>query len=399
MLTYLLRALLGREKCPVCSEPFRLARAPFYCTNDASLCAPEPDSVYARLWRDPAPRPKVIAPPGPFVLKASCHACGQTSRRRLCPHCHMPLPRTVGELKSYTFALVGAREAGKSHYIAVFINQWRKILGPAMNMELTWEGEETQKRYERDFYEPVYKQKRTITATRSANASLTTRLPLIYRLTVHGKGWLGLLDTRKAVNLVFYDSAGEDLDDLSVMANVNKYIYRADGIILLLDPLQLPRVREQLDGNVLLPGENSEALVILERIGHLIRDGRVLKTTDRIKTPLAVAFSKLDAIEPLLGTGSALFAEANHTQGLDLADSNAVSGEMEAQIAKWQGNALLAQVRNNFPQHRFFGLSALGCNPDANRHIPRVLPRRVEDPLLWLLNLHGLIRSRKGGLN
>lgn len=396
MLTYLLRALLGREKCPVCSEPFRLARAPFYCTNDASLCAPEPDPVYARLWKDPAPRPKIIAPPSPFARKANCHACGQSSRRRLCPHCHMPLPRTVGELKSYSFALVGAREAGKSHYIAVFINQLRTVLGPAMNMELTWEGEETQKRYERDFYEPVYKQKRTITATRSANASLTTRLPLIYRLTVHGKGWFGLFDTRKAVNLVFYDSAGEDLDDLSVMTNVNKYIYCADGIILLLDPLQLPRVREQLEGKVPLPGENSEALVILERIGHLIRDGRVLKTTARIKTPLAVAFSKLDAIEPLLGTGSALLAEADHTQGFDLADSNAVSGEMEAQIAKWQGNALLAQVRNNFPKHRFFGLSALGCSPDVTGHIPRVLPRRVEDPLLWLLNLHGLIRSRKG---
>jgi hypothetical protein len=395
MLTYLLRTLLGQETCPVCSERFRLMQAPFYCTNDASLCAPESDAVYARLWKDPAPRSKVIAPPSPFARKAPCHGCGQTSRRRLCPHCHTPLPRTVGELKSYNFALVGAKEAGKSHYIASFINQWRKTLGPAMNMELTWEGEETQKRYERDFYDPVYKKKQTITGTRSASASLTTRLPLIYRLTVHGKGWFGLLDTRKAVNLAFYDSAGEDLDDLSVMSNVNKYIYRADGIILLLDPLQLPRVREQLACNVPLPNENSEALVILERIGHLIRDGRVLKTTDRIKTPLAVAFSKLDAIESLLGTGSALLADADHTQGFDLADSNAVSGEMEAQIAKWHGNSLLAQVRNNFPRHRFFGLSALGCNPDPNGHIPRVLPRRVEDPLLWLLNLHGLIRSRK----
>jgi hypothetical protein len=395
MLTNPLRALLARETCPVCQERFLLARAPFRCANAASLCAPEPDPVYARLWRDQAPRPKVIAPPGPFKRKALCQACGQPSGKRLCPHCHMPLPRTVGELKSYSFALVGAREAGKSHYIAVLIHHLRHRLGPAMDLELTWEGEETQRRYERDFHDPVYKQKQTITATRSAAGSMTTRLPLIYRLTVYGKGWFGLLGTRKAVNLVFYDSAGEDLDDLDLMSNVNKYIYRADGIILLLDPLQLPRVREQLASGVMLPGQNSDAFVILERIGHLIRNGRDLKPTSSIKTPLAVAFSKLDAIEPLLGTGSNLLTEADHTQGFDLADSNAVSGEMDAQIATWQGDALLYQVRKNFPRHRFFGLSALGCNPDANKHIPRVLPRRVEDPLLWLLHLHGLIQRRK----
>jgi hypothetical protein len=263
-----------------------------------------------------------------------------------------------------------------------------------MDIELRPVGDGTRQRYAQVFRDPIFKRRTTIDATRSALANVDNRRPLIYTLTVSGKNLLGMRVKRKAINLAFYDSAGEDLDSSDVMGNVNKYIYSADGIILLLDPLQLPRVRDQLGSTTALPQQNTETLDILERIADLIRTGRDLPSTRMIRIPLAIAFSKLDAVEPLIDSHYSVLSDADHTLGFDRDDSDAVSAEMEALVALWQGEALLEQVHNHFKRYRFFGLSALGCNPQADRRIPRVIPRRVEDPFLWLLSLHGLVKPR-----
>lgn len=395
MLRQLIRPLITKERCPSCSHRFRLWQTPFRCTSEANVCAPERDDRFNAIWMDPSPRGKVIDHPRPFARRAKCPSCEQLSRKRLCPNCHMELPPTTGELSSYSFAVVGAKESGKSHYIAVLIDHWRQRLGPAMDIELRPVGDATRQRYAQDFAEPIFKRRTAIDATRSALTKVGNRLPLIYTLTVSGKNLFGQRVKKKAINLAFYDSAGEDLDSTDVMNNVNKYIYRADGIILLLDPLQLPSVRDQLGSSTTLPQQNTETVDILERIADLIRNGRDLHSQKVLKTPLAVAFSKLDALEPLIEQHYSVLAESDHLRGFDQADSEAVSAEMEALIALWQGEALLHQVRNHFKRYRFFGLSALGCNPEKDKRIPRVIPRRVEDPILWLLSLHGLIKPRK----
>jgi hypothetical protein len=394
MLKRLIRPLIRKEKCPACSHRFWLAKAPFRCTSEASICAPERDNAYAKIWKDTTCRGKVVDPPRPFARRAKCHSCGQQTHKRLCLNCHMELPPTIGELASYSFAVVGAKEAGKSHYIAVLIDHWRNRLGRAMDIELRPVGDGTRQRYAQVFRDPIFKRRTTIDATRSALANVDNRRPLIYTLTVSGKNLLGMRVKRKAINLAFYDSAGEDLDSSDVMGNVNKYIYSADGIILLLDPLQLPRVRDQLGSTTALPQQNTETLDILERIADLIRTGHDLPSMRMIRIPLAIAFSKLDAVEPLIDSHYSVLSDADHTLGFDRDDSDAVSAEMEALVALWQGEALLEQVHNHFKRYRFFGLSALGCNPQADRRIPRVIPRRVEDPFLWLLSLHGLVKPR-----
>ena len=42
-----------------------------------------------------------------------------------------------------------------------------------------------------------------------------------------------------------------------------------------------------------------------------------------------------------------------------------------------------------------FGLTALGCHPGRDQQVPRVLPRRVEDPFLWLLHQHRLLPAAR----
>jgi len=390
-----MRALIAHfrtETCPYCFEQFKLTQTPFRCSSPPARCTPEPDPVRERAWEDSAPLGRVLPGEGGFKREARCEACGQTSRKRLCPHCHMELPHTMGHSRNLIFAVIGAKAAGKSHYLAVLIQQLRKEIGPELDMLLTPLDDATIRRYREDFYQPVYEEGQTIRATTSALANRRVQMPLVYSLTFT-RTRLGRRTITGSVTLVFFDTAGEDLNDTDVMNTVNKYIYRSDGIILLLDPLQLPRVRDRLDGRVDLPDRNTETTEILSRTINLILNGRKLSPDSMIATPLAVAFSKFDAVRELVDPQFQLLADSDHRSGYDIQDFEAVNSEMQALVREWSDQPIVHEVQTRFKNFGFFGLSALGCNPHEDR-IPRVLPRRVEDPFLWLLHQERLVSSR-----
>ena len=53
-------------------------------------------------------------------------------------------------------------------------------------------------------------------------------------------------------------------------------------------------------------------------------------------------------------------------------------------------------MRLNYKDFRYFGVSALGAEPDyenATVAAGGVRPHRVEDPVLWLLSKAGTVRS------
>jgi hypothetical protein len=342
---------------------------------------------------------RVLPAEGGFRREQSCPACGQRSRKRLCPHCHMELPHTMGQFRNLIFSVIGAKDAGKSHYLAVLIEQIRKHAGPDLGMLLEPLNDHTIRRYRESFYEPIFRHGTVIRGTISALSDRKVQIPLVYTLTFTGKDLFGRRAIKGLVTLVFFDTAGEDLNDQDTMSTVNKYIYRSDGIILLLDPLQLDRVRDHLDGSVPLPSRNTDAADIVTRVTHLILERRGLSPDARISTPLAVAFSKFDAVEPLVDPQFQLRSDPDHRSGFDEADFHAVNAEMQSLLAEWDGRALQKQIESRFERFGFFGLTALGCNPHGDQKIPRVLPRRIEDPFLWLLHQHGLLPAarRLGG--
>lgn len=379
----------SQQICPFCFDPFRLRNTPFRCINPPSRCSHEKDSIREERWGDRLPLGKVIEPRGLAPSGLECEDCGRKSWQRLCPSCHMELPRTLGKFPNMIFAIIGARQAGKSHYIAVLVEQLRQQVGPQLGVLLESLGDETITRYKEDFFDKVYKRGEVIEGTRSSLTSASR--PLVFTLTFEGKNFLGRSGIKSVISLVFFDTAGEDLDDEKVMDTVNKYIYRSDGIILLLDPLQLDPVRDQLGDSVDLPEVSTETRDILTRTTRLIERGRGLSPSKKIETPLALAFSKLDALGPILDPQLQLHADADLRDGYDQADFEAVNAEMEALLESWGQRSLVHQARTRYAHLGFFGLSALGCNPGPDKRIPSVLPQRVEDPFLWLLHHHGLL--------
>ncbi len=386
-----------REFCPYCFELFHLRDTPFRCTSPAPRCPPEIDSVRERAWGGKVATPlgRVLPATGRFVATMSCPACKESSKKRLCPSCHMDLPHTVGEFRNVTLAIIGAKEAGKSHYLAVLIERLRNHVGPAMGFVLAPLNDHTIRRYNADFYDPLYRQKTVIRATASALADAKVREPLIYSLSFTGKGFLRPKRISQVVTVAFFDTAGEDLNDQDTLSVVNKYIYRSDGIILLLDPLQIEHVRANLRDGSALPSQNTETADIISRTTNLIVQGKGLSMETVIPIPLAIAFSKFDAVNELVDPQMQLNADAKHDGGYDLEDFEAVDGEMRALLESWHGRTITSQAEGRYKKVGYFGLTALGCNPHSTNKVPIVMPRRVEDPFLWLLHSHGLIATAR----
>lgn len=386
--------------CPYCFEKFQASEILFRCLNpDPSRCAPEEDeplAVYQRLTVTPK-LGRTFSAGGGWWSRPSVAACqcGVKTSKLVCPHCHNELPSQFGSTGSRTIALIGAKESGKSHYIAVLINELTNRVGMSFNASLNALDEQTRQRYKQDFRRFIYVDRVTIPPTNSARANMNVRYPLTYRFSIKRRGLLPF-DGLRVSSLSFFDTAGEDLDQLDLMSTETKYLANSDGIIFLLDPLQIPAVRGLLGSTAQLPSENTDPQEIIGRAASLVRQMRQMGPTQKIKTPVALAFSKLDAIRPLFEPGSPVHEASRHDGRFDVTDAQRVNDNMRAYLSQWVGPGLDLFLQHNFESYSYFGLSALGSSPDVQGRLPSgVAPFRVEDPLLWILYRLGIVPGRR----
>ena len=368
--------MAGKFLCPRCFELQSLDSIEYICSNTSttSKCQHAID----RMPQHPANAKKPV-----------CEECGQPLVTKVCPKCGGELPLNIGTAKSYPIAIIGAKETGKSNYVAVLINQLKNEIGRAFNCPLMACGDKTLNRYRTEFYDPLYRHR---TCVRGSDAGDVD--PLIYSLIFQRKGGLFKKAVNDAVSLTFFDTAGENLNSLASMQTFNRYLYHSSGIILLLDPLQLPAVRDELQGKIRLPEENTDVNTILNRTIEIIRTGSGLTDlSKKIDIPIAIAFTKIDAVDELLDPASCLKNDSAHIRkGLfDKIDFEDANNEMQSLVESWLGMELYQTVSTQFSNFAFFGLSALGSNPDMDNKIPKFRPFRVADPFLWILSQEQII--------
>src|SRR6185437_6646309 len=115
---------------------------------------------------------------------------------------------------------------------------------------------------------------------------------------------------------------------------------------------------------------------------------RLLKQNRRgrgaIGKPIAVVFTKLDALWHTFDDGSPLRATSPRSGVFDEADSLNVHEEIRHLLRSWEGSQIDLILRNHYPRHRFFGVSALGQPPTHANDVAAsgIQPYRVADPLL-----------------
>ena len=370
--------------CPYCFNIYPVNEVGFRCTNthcdDYNQPFEQPDGGRGLLGGR-----KVIT-------SAACPTCGQESYKRICPYCDFELVHDAGLTDEYTVAVIGGRAAGKSMYIASLIHRLRNEVGLNFQAGVGAMTDQTRERFQRDFEIPLFQEKRLLPMTQSAGVDAQVKEPMIFRITFAGAR------RSKAVNLVLFDTAGEDMQSLDTLSQEARYICFADGLIFLLDPLQIGAVRDQLiDSEVEVPPRlpGAQPKLIVERLRQLYERQFKLKPTRRIKKPVAFTLAKVDALFGMLDPASGLLRTGEHFGYLNRVDVQSIHTEITSHLLSWMGPDFDNFVKANFSNYHYFGVSALGQPPKKGAsQLEGVAPHRVEDPLLWIFREFGLIKER-----
>lgn len=360
--------------CPYCFDEFPLGKMRFTSYSGGAIVQARYSWLH-RLLRRP--------------LKIPIDSQGRRLTRKLCPHDNdHDLPFTAGSQASLVIGVIGAKYSGKSHYVASLVERLESRTGADMRASLLPVTDETSTRYQHDFYDPLF--------AKSLELPVTVGVPppLIYDLTLD-ESLFGEKRNR-AVTLALYDTAGEELENPDRVREVVKYLGCASGIMFLVDPLQVPEVRELLPPSVQPPEleRNAAPQQIISNVLQLLEDGEIVATNAPLSIPVAVVLTKCDVLRDagLIEANRLWNIEKRHIGYFDVKAHEDMNSMMGEYLQRWS-MATFRHVETRFSRHAFFGVSATGCASEKSR-FEFISPWRVEDPLLWLLAELGVVPTR-----
>lgn len=386
----------SRRVCPYCYATFVEREIRFRCTGQAGpageRCAPTEDMVHRGQLGHRERLPPVFSADGRRP-QAQCPDCAAASTKHVCPTCHTQLPVSFGKMPSRMIALVGARDAGKTVFMTVLIHELMNRVGARFNAAVGGSDDHTRHRFVTDYEQPLYGESRLLAATRRTGVA---REPLVFRFTTQRLGLTGRQPHHTLLS--FFDTAGEDLTTADSVETNLRYLTNADGIILVLDPLQMAGARQLAPTGTRLPAPARPAdqpIHMLERVTDLLLRGQG-SARRLLRTPLAVCFTKMDALHDELANGTPLRRPQPSAAHVDESDGQDVHAQIQQLLHRWDGGHIDSHVTNHYRTSRYFGVSALGESPTSDNRVAgeAVRPYRVPDPFLWLLGTFGIIPTR-----
>lgn len=366
--------------CPYCWHSFKVDRLLLHCSE---VCA-----VGDRLY---------------FTVKESAQGnCPHGRRplpRRFCPDadCHRALLREYLDNEGRNVAVIGSAAAGKTTYIGVLLHELQgRVAGQFNGMALDLLGDESRRNYRERFADPMFERGEAVRKTARLDVGSNLE-PLIFTLKIPTRG--PFRNGLQSIISVFYDAAGENVLTTQSMDPLSRYLETAGGIVVLIDPLQMPRLSGHYGGGPpdrVQGRTDTDQRAVIQRLGELLRES-AKKRQDKLQVPLAVAITKIDLLRGSLEAESPLRRMPNHSGHYDEDDGVDVHEELRAWLDQWYGPEFDNTVSANFSVYRYFGLTALGAQPrDDVRLAPSgIHPYRVEDPMLWLLAQFGSIKRVK----
>lgn len=393
--------------CPYCYHTINQARLAHQCLGRGvpggpPKCTRSVDQRRAELTNVsvPAYPTYVVAPRGLLgpPRQAPCPHCGGPSGVRACPVCHTPLSSTFAQSRSPLVGMVGGKGAGKTVYLSVLHHELRTAVRRRFRADIRLAGDQqggagSPRQWLENFEEQLFGQGKLFAQTTSAADGLRAPVVIEWRQPRRGFGRERLATTV----LSFYDAAGEDLTSQE-QVHTQAYLGVADGLVLLLDPWQLPGALERIDVPPEAVRDAEPPLEVLTRITELLRVAHGVRASRRVTVPLAVVFAKMDAFFPVLGGNHPLLAAPPALPGYDEVSGMDTHEQVRAMLHDYGADDIDAHLDLNYAAFRYFAVSALGAAPDyaAETVDARgVQPFRVEEPLLWLLHRFGTIeRSR-----
>ena len=339
----------------------------------------------------------------------------RVGRNPVCPECNAPmtnmacpnpdcrvraLPTDFDKFDEYVYlTLVGPKAVGKTVYMTMLTEKISRIFRDNYRYSVS--------------LDPMSRENQTIERSGLYDnhvmpnyTSVGNQKPIILRFRFSG------VSTKKPrIVLVIQDTPGEIYTNARSYEIHNPpfsdYLQKSDGILFLVDPLQMEAVRDCIALED-LPDDNIGELGglfnnVLEQFSSEIK--RREENVDRngkIKTKLATILMKVDAIdrEPLnegeeailIGSDSLIRRSAGT---IDLDGLNMISQEIEEYVEE-NADGLATAIEAGYERgcFKFFAVSALGTSPTRDENNNTIIPNnpipfRIADPIIWMLSATG----------
>lgn len=398
---------MAKASCPYCYHRIDLAKLWFQCTGRATpgrdRCRREPDADRKRLTGFAGAVYPTFAPPetrNPLPQRlALCPACGGSSGIRACQVCHTPLPANFADSRSPLIAMVGGKNSGKTVFTTVLVHELRHNIRRRFAADISFAGDRqgggdiSVTGWMENYENALFGESKLFAQTNSAADGLKVPLVLQWRQARRSLG----REVHQTSTLSFYDAAGEDMTSQEFV-NAQAYLAAADGLIVLLDPFQLKGAQDRIAIPRMAQRDAEPPYNVLSRITELLRNSHGIGVRRKIKIPVAVVFSKIDAFFPVLGEGHPLLTQPATGPFYDESNGSDTDEHMRALLTELDSDDIDAHLRAHYKTFRYFAVSSLGAEPDyehARVSAGGVRPFRVDEPLLWLLSLDKIIESRK----
>ena len=401
--------------CPFCFEEFHLSEAPTRSSESDALFPDEHMRGFLGLAYPPE-MPLVTQPPQNWFLKSVrkfhlplCREITPQSQIRICPHCHLYLPQALANWnrKSNIIAIIGSRSSGKSNYFGVLLKLLETRYAAELNFgfrpQMTFDIHEmrrmdSRKLYERRYGKRLFRDHRVIQQTERSEVDADIKIPLIYRLTlsrlIRGKERL------KAIDLVIFDAAGEDLSSMRNFHTFGRYALNASGIIVMVDPFRYPaifnRLPPEMRSKIPAPDEiGGNPSEIIDYFLSYKTNESAMRPDEKIQTPTALVLTKADMLRSIMPRESqSIFHETNHHGGFNRKACERKSEQILHFLEENGAGDLTANMLTQFQNCAFFGVSALGTLPEGESIPKQIRSINVVDPLLWILNQLKYLNSK-----
>jgi hypothetical protein len=383
-----------KTACPFCFTIIDSSGLWFQCSGRGNKeCTVATDDERIRLTGNTTPSyPSFARPKGRGVSAAMCPVCGGEAMRRACPACHTPVPIDFVGTVNPMIGLVGSKGSGKTVLMTVLVKQLREQIAARFNADIRIatdnpDGQQGIAAYRRQREVPLYGEDRDLPPKTDRFSQRQYATPIVLR-------WRA----KKPTMLALIDSAGEDLGD-EASTHTLQYLKACEYLIVTLDPFALPSARARIN----LPKDAQQVddevpIDVVANITAFLRTYHKVAPNKKVKVPVAIAFTKIDAFYPVLDPGNPIMASAPGLPAYDETDGQQVHEQMRALLTEWDASALDRHLEQTYQNYRYFAVSALGAEPDythSKAAAGGVRPHRVQDPVLWLMSKAGTVKSVK----
>lgn len=370
----------GKITCPYCFESFHPGDCAIVSSINGSadgsykILKPAPQG----FWQQRLARLRVPPLTGPgYAFELA---------QRQCPLCKRLLPPNIELADNYIIALVGNQAAGKTHFIASSIQELiNPVVMQAMGVsQVRPLSQEVELKYRREYYDAIHVEKRAL----PPNPPGRPYEPLIYVLNFSKES-----QRARPVNLIFYDVAGEEFSDPVTLIDYAKFIFHANAMIVLTDPLTIEGIANHIHPKYRRSPQDL-ALSRGDVLTWIVPHYQQYLGTKVISIPTAITLSKSDLLE-FLPRSSAFFTQPSYRnpsrRKILRSEFDRIDADVEEVLHKYGGMTQI-QWKSQFSNARFFAVSATGWPEDpATGVYPAIEPIRILDPLLWILSELGVI--------